>query len=135
MPVYEFPVRGDGCVEDPMAPGFIAAGSVLNSDPGAEGEAAAGEVRADSCGAAEGLVELAVCCAWCGRFQIRGRWVDPASVPDPRPTTFGMCPECFCSFSAEHFAAPSAARRRYDRCVNGLPLVDTVGRFRPTLEG
>jgi hypothetical protein len=46
-----------------------------------------------------------------------------------------MCPECFCSYSAEHFATPSAARRRYDRCVSGLPFADTVGRLRPNLEG
>ena len=113
MPVYEFPLRVDTCVES---------------------EAAAGEVRADS-QTTESLAEMAVRCAWCGRFQSRNRWVDPASFPEPERTTYGMCPECFCSYSAEHFATPSAARRRYDGCVSGLPLADTVRRLRPNLEG
>jgi hypothetical protein len=98
-------------------------------------EATAGEARADASQTTESLVEMAVCCAWCGRFQSRNCWVDPAPFPEPERTTYGMCPECFCSYSAEHFATPSAARRRYDRCVSGLPLADTVRRLRPNLEG
>lgn len=105
MPVYESPLRVDTLVEDPTDPG------------------------------SESLAEMAVCCAWCGRFQTQSRWVDPTSFPEPDRTTYGMCPDCFCSYSAEHFATPSAARRRYDRCVNGLPFADTVARLRPNLEG
>jgi hypothetical protein len=80
-------------------------------------------------------VELAVCCAWCGRFQRGTLWVDPASSPESERTTYGMCPDCFCSYSAEHFATPSAARRRYEHCVSGRPFADTVGRLRPSLDG
>src|SRR5262249_12558881 len=96
MPVYESPLRVDTRVEDPMGPG------------------------------SESLTEMAVCCVWCGRFQGRSDWVDPALFPEPERTTYGMCPECFCAYSAEHFATPSAARRRYERCVSGLPFADTV---------
>jgi hypothetical protein len=124
----------DQHVEDAIGRGYVAAARfVLKRATSAEGEAAAGRAGADAL--PEDLVEMAVRCAWCGRFQSRSRWVDPASFPEPERTTYGMCPECFCSYSAEHFATPSAARRRYDRCVSGLSFADTVARLRPNLEG